>query len=346
MRSCFFDQGGGERNMWGAPNVLGKGALKDAELDVLWRDLEDVDIGGMNYMFPRAWEHPGILHVYNNALQTAVMRLKEWPTIENALRGLSRFLSKKSLRDQFANSFIKQGDDEAIEALTTFSGGCFNWRWEKLEGLLELLSGILPVLMTRWRTGVYNMDEGDCITLESGAGDEEARTKKLVQGMVNGLKVPSISWWIEALLMVCRVVGREARWNEGCRCHGDCHVDESHPYPKRRRLIGGRVCEDQCPWKGRRTVEHVLGRVDILSGNLQQARSEKATQLLGRMKEMDRHKLLPAVPRIVASIVEELRFKLKFYREYPWVLLEVLAPLFGGSVEQSKSRAADALVFL
>ena len=145
--------------------------------------------------------------------------------------------------------------------------------------------------------------------------------------------------------MVCRVVGREARWNEGCRCHGDCHVDESHPYPKRRRLIGGRVCEDECPWKGRHTVEHVLGRVDILSGNLQQARSEKSTQLLGRMKEMDRHKLLPAVPRIVASIVEELRFKLKFYREYPWVLLEVLAPLFGGSVEQSESRAADALVF-
>ena len=149
IRSCFSDQGGGERNMWAAPNFLGKGV--DVESVLLAQNS-----GGsseIDYMFPRAWEHPGILHIHFNALQTALMRLREWAALESAFRGFFRFLSKKPLRDQFRNIFFKQGDDEADAVLARFSGGCFNWRWEKLEGLLTLLSDIVPVLLARWRCG-------------------------------------------------------------------------------------------------------------------------------------------------------------------------------------------------
>ena len=34
---------------------------------------------------------------------------------------------------------------------------------------------------------------------------------------------------------------------------------------------------------------------------------------------------------------------MKLYTEYPWLMLEILCPLFGGTVLQSKERARDTL---
>ena len=93
------------------------------------------------------------------------------------------------------------------------------------------------------------------------ADDEEHSTKKIVAGVIQALQTPNLLWWIELMWILCGVVGREARWNEGCHCHGDSVIGTGRPCPKRRRVIGHLVHEDDCPWKGRRTVEHVMGRI-------------------------------------------------------------------------------------
>ena len=57
------------------------------------------------------------------------------------------------------------------------------------------------------------------------------------------------------------------------------------------------------------------------------------------MVPAERARLMRLPLQVANWIVEELEFKLAFYQEYPWLILEVLAPLWGGSVEQSKARA-------
>ena len=75
----------------GRSNFLGKSKCTEDEIRQLYRNLEEGEVGGMNYMFPRAWEHPGLLHIFYNALQSSLLRLPEWESIERALRGFSRF---------------------------------------------------------------------------------------------------------------------------------------------------------------------------------------------------------------------------------------------------------------
>ena len=102
---------------------------------------------------------------------------------------------------------------------------------------------------------------------------------------------------------------------------------------------------DNCPWKGRRTVENVLGRVTVTIGNLRKMSSSNVTRLYARMQGSDRTRLMQKVSFVIEHIVEEYTYKLELYSQYPWRLLEVLAPLFGGSIEQSKRQARDAIAF-
>ena len=139
-------------------------------------------------------------------------------------------------------------------------------------------------------------------------------------------------FWIVILWVIAHVVGREARWQEGCRCHGD--IKEGVPVPKRRRMIGDVLREDRCPFKGRRAVENVCGRLSVTIVNIRSAGSATLTQLFARMKEATRTRLLSVPSRLKEGIVAELSYKMKFYTVYPWFMLEILCPLFGSATSK------------
>ena len=303
------------------------------------------DVARDGYFFPRAWEHPGLLHIYFNALQSAVVRLPEWPMLETALRGLARFLSKPGLRHQFTNAVVGFHDELATDVLGTFHGGCFSWRWEKLNALVKQLCAIVPELLKRSRGGgrqALGVAPGGLDLPE----DDEMNTKRLVQGMTDALQVPHLLWWLSFLNQLTSSVGREASWQEGCRCHGDRHMSESLPFPKRRRVVQeGHVVADKCAWKGRRSVENVLGRIHITAANIKGARLPDVQRHLARMAPADRSRFMD-IPLMVAGwVVEELEYKLAFYQEWPWLILEVLALYFGGTIAQSKARARASIAF-
>ena len=278
-----------------------------------------------------------MLHIYFNALQAAFTSLDVWDSLERALRALSRFLSKSLLRNQFVRVLGILG--EGAEVFESFSGGCFNWRWEKLEGLVKQLRMVLPEMLKRMRADnfVSTLDTRD------DHGDEEHSTKNIVAGVMSALKTPNLLWWIELIHVICCVVGREARWQEGCRCHGDAVRGTGKPYPKRRRLMAGKCHEDDCTFKGRRTVENVMGHILVTIENIRAAASGTLTQLTARIDIASRTRLRGIPSLLKERIIEELSFKLKFYMEYPWLILEILAPLFGGTLAQSKARAVHVL---
>ena len=78
------------------------------------------------------------------------------------------------LRNQFVRVLGILGED--AEVFESFSGGCFNWRWEKLEGLVKQLRMVLPEMLKRMRADnfVSTPDTRD------DHGDEEHSTKKIV----------------------------------------------------------------------------------------------------------------------------------------------------------------------
>ena len=201
------------------------------------------------------------------------------------------------------------------------------------------LRRIVPELLNKWRS---KPAEPKAICDED-AGDEEFSTRKIVQGVTDALAMPHLQWWIEFLHMFCTAVGEEASWQEGCRCHGDQHVSSSAagssvtPFPKRRRTVQGNqvhTVADRCPWKGRRSVENVLGRIHRTKARLIGARSAALQKLFARMVPAERARLIRSPLQVAKWIAEELEFKLAFYQEYHWLILEVLAPLWGGTVEQ------------
>ena len=337
VRSCYSDQAA-EKGLWGSPNLTettSETVLQELRVRAPSKDMSST----ASFLFPRAWEHPGLLHIYFNALKSACQRLDQWPDIEAAMRGLSRCLSKKQMRDQFVH-VTRMFEDDGADVFESFSGGCYNWRWEKLEGLVLQLRQIVPVLYQRWRNDDLQRQAD---RLDDDAGEEEHRTKQIVLGVINALKTPDLMFWIEVLWIISHVVGKEARWQEGCRCHGDVVAGTSKPVPKRRRMIGDHIREDPCPWKGRRAVENVMGRIAVLKENIRGASSNTLTQLCGRMTEASRTRLLAIPSRMKEAIIEELEYKSKLYSEYPWLVLEVLRPFFGGTVLQSKERARDTL---
>ena len=120
---------------------------------------------------------------------------------------------------------------------------------------MSQLRTILPELYKRWRSKQLGGEHGQ----RGEDGDEEHSTNNIVGGVIAALQTPDLLWWIELLWVICSAVGREARWLEGCRCHGDVELVTGKPYPKRRRMIGGVMKSDNCPWKGRRAVGNVLG---------------------------------------------------------------------------------------
>ena len=79
----------------------------------------------------------------------------------------------------------------------------------KLEGLVFQLRQIVPELCKRWRNAELDR-AGEAA--DDDEGDEEHRTKRIVQGVINALKTPDLMFWIEIMWVISHVVGKEARW--------------------------------------------------------------------------------------------------------------------------------------
>ena len=127
-------------------------------------------------------------------------------------------------------------------------------------------------------------------------------TAKEPEKVSKALAYPCLKWLVEYLLVKATAIGLEARWNEGCRCHGE--FLKQHP-EKRRRLHDRGDGQETCPWRGRRAVEQALGRPSIALQNIQGATSPALAKILAELSPQERATCLQKDARLMAVCGEE-----------------------------------------
>ena len=142
------------------------------------------------FLFPMGRTYAGHSHIHHNGFEICLKSLEPWPLVERAFRGLARFLSKKGLRDLFRHCLLHRINEADCAVLSEFCGGCYTWKWDKLEILLLQLYLQVPALKRNWR----NEAEQDSAELNGQAIDpeEKANQKELVAGVTNALKLPCV----------------------------------------------------------------------------------------------------------------------------------------------------------
>lgn len=247
VRTTYSDQGL-EKDLWAAPNVYPPNQARLQELFGRLRtgqvQLQDADADD-GYLFPNNLAFPGHLHVIYGAFRKAVTSMVDWPEIERHFRALATFLSKKGLRDRFAEICLQVPGRRIHKSLfRKWSGGVFTWKWDKLETFLLQLEPVLPVLTQFWSVQDMGLDDDPSVEVEK---------------VTTALNYPMLPWVVHMLLKIGRAVGKEARWQEGCHCHGSMQVHRTSRYKRKRKR--GSAVDHKCHWEGRRAVENAMGGV-------------------------------------------------------------------------------------
>ena len=100
---------------------------------------------GSSFMFPHMLDVSGYLHVFMNALETAVKKKPNWKALEHWLRVLVQWLGTRGHRNQMRAD--KQLPPELRRSLDRWHRMRFDFRWEKLEFQLDELLRVLPEMV-------------------------------------------------------------------------------------------------------------------------------------------------------------------------------------------------------
>lgn len=136
-----------------------------------------------------------------------------------------------------------------------------------------------------------------------------------------------------------------ARWLEGCACHP---VDSRQELRKRhRRQRDNRLAlqgpADGCPWRGRRCVELVQGRLDGLLDDVKNATSTRLQLLLHRASPPERTNIASSLHATQLAWVEEVDNKLRLHHRLPHMLAGAFDGVGCRSAVVAKEWAAKSL---
>ena len=339
MRQGYADQGT-EAGLWSLPNILDVHGTRDV--------IQDIETGRISLdsieashgrMWPNAWEIPGFLHILWNALKKAVMSMPPWKELEVAFRAIAVFLCKRGLRRRFiAKCCIGLGVECSL--FYTWEGGNFSWRWEKLFIFLVQLRPRLVILGSRFNYDAM-MDDSDVAPADDDAAADPEETKTILAKMHKALKIRNLRVWVELLYVKVKCVVLEIVWLEGCYCHpmSDSDLHE--------RLPGNdRACRDRnCPWRGRRIVEIVMGRPQQVVTSIVNTTSSEFTEMLAAVSEEERGEFLVATDQFVLALTEEWSAKFRFCTDYPLKFLRVMSCYFGGTMAASRTAFEESLAW-
>jgi hypothetical protein len=128
------------------------------------RDSEEFDAFNLEKTqraFPHAMWMPEHLHIFNNALESAITKLSVWRGFLPKLRAVERFLQGYSLRMLFRATWLSEVR-EISQMFANYSGSHIEWRWEYLEKSLDKLIPLLGHMKTHLNVeAILKSDEGN-----------------------------------------------------------------------------------------------------------------------------------------------------------------------------------------
>lgn len=278
----------------------------------------DLSAAGDSYLLPKAIFIPDCLHILFGALEHSVTTTENWSHMNKVLKCLSRFLSRTSRRERFAQSCLASGDDK--RALQRYIGDITDWKWEYTSMFLLKVRDIVPLLVMHFDAARYIKGPDGCEALAKG---EAAIATELEES----LRTPHLIGKCEVLRCTCFALDRFATRLEGCRCHERVLEDRSSSWTA--RVAKYREASKGCYNKGRRAVELALGYADEMVAALRSASDNMLRSTYASMEPCDRQAMQSLELKVKASLCHRITLKFSNWTNLPYKIIGVYGCIVG-----------------
>ena len=183
------------------------------------KPLSSVPDGSDEHLFPNAVDINDHLHIFMNALQSAIESLDWWEEFLDTLRAFIEFFGDLSHIKRFRA--VCKIPAHVGAKIKRFRLTVFSWRFENLEYILADLFAVFPY------SGYFDLK------LMLGKGKVANSCYSAVDAGFRDSLFRARAW---VLVGVTQRTGHWMRWVEGCPCH-DHLLISSHSYDDRRTTL-------------------------------------------------------------------------------------------------------------
>ncbi len=275
-------------------------------------------------LYPNALWIPDHLHLFYNALETAVTKLAPYDKFISKLRAVERFLSSKSLRRAFVASCVEDPRDAKL--FEHFSSIHIEWRWEYLSKSLGQIIQLLGP-MRRWFSPqkLSSSDDGKTYT----------NWIKEVTGTLSQGNFPEFA---EIVLNIGKMLEIFAHTVEGCSCHAHLWGAKRSATSK-KRILKSQTGHEHCYMKGRQLVWFQTEGMAKLFGEIRCATTPHLQKLLAQVDPGSRAATVDQDRQIRESLFQELQAKLAFHNCCPYSCAKIFYAELHGCSQDATAKA-------
>ena len=271
-------------------------------------------------LMPNAIHVPGMCHAIHNASQNLDSSFCEWEPFFASLRTLHKFLGTKGRRDRFVevvleNSLHYQSGKTLFQS---FSHTLHVERWGEVAVYLRDGLPILTFLREHWDEVAYCRGMEDAVS----PAQEDGFTPQAITSILRDDFF--FAYW-QMQLLLRKQIRKLLRWSEGCPCHESLLKDAS-PHVQSTRLRAEisipKSVPCHCPMAGCRAAEMTAGHLTVFEEQLRRPCFNDLISSSGvslTVGAWDR--LRDEWQRGALYVVENLKLRLSFYNNLPWVIL-------------------------
>jgi hypothetical protein len=303
-RSALFPDGADARDMF---QKLLSGEVSFAETTV--QELA---------FLPNCLETHDLLHIFFNALQTAIETLPEWKEAETYIRALISIVGNPDNKRRALRTFLLNASPFLRQCVHRVTDELIDWRWETLEDVLFSLVVILE-------EGFYDVWDAAVFGVEPTTSASVTAARRCEW----------FSPFCEALSLVCTIVGKEARTLEGCFCHAD--ILHSNDRRTARRLLESSLGRPgACPWQGKWGPALALGYGDLICARVRNASSVRYQKSLFMCGQMVAARMAHIVHELKTRWCDETAVKLAPRMRLPYLMQGAFGQYMGYTKHDAK----------
>ena len=311
-----------ERGLADGPNLVGD--LEGIKVDMTSVLRGDVDMGSpavaKSRLLPNCISTTDALHIMFGGLEESLKALPAWAEVETSLRDIANFLRNRLLRWAFMARCVP--DAPTREKFKKWSSTLIDWEFEFLERLLDPMCVILDSFVELYDANKVRGAAVVAAGREAMDGHEEARkaASKAVTKAGEACDVRLLGVKAIAFLVIARIVGKYARWFEGCHCHEEvwtAQVSRKRKLEKFQQLVPGQT---ECIHKNRRATDMALGAIVDIRAAIQGATSPELDSRLATLSHLDRSYVLAFLQQLRDNLCEYYTAKFFYYGQPPLFL--------------------------
>jgi len=320
VKNYLTDQGAAERGVARAP----LGSLDDIRKVIDAQSLQSQAAADIVFL-PMAYEQPGVLHNFGNALEATLKSVPEWAGYETKLRGVVKALGDHENKPLLIKEMFSVPECSSADrnALWKFPKSIVEHKWEHMEDLHQHVCACMPLLIRFYRTGV--LDGTTMVRVEAAIAD------------------PFFLHFANWVFMFCRCVGTEASYYDGCFCHQHLLATSGNSYKRRLAMVEATGC-GECPWKGKRLAALALGYIREVAQRVRTATSAAYTEALLAATSIVSARIVNIDDAAKGKWVAEVVPKFAYAEQIPYKIAGAFGAYIGYPLAVAKQCVADCFL--